>query len=110
MDNHFHLIVETNDANLGKLMQRFNTAYTVDYNRRHSRHGHLYQGRYKAILIDADEYLLELSRYVHLNPVRIKKYSQASVGDKKRVVLESYRWRDLSLWNFAASIWEAKRA
>jgi len=83
MDNHFHLIVETPEANLGKLMQRFNTAYTIYYNRRHNRNGHLYQGRYKAILIDADEYLLELSRYVHLNPVRIRKYSR-SPNEKKQ--------------------------
>jgi REP element-mobilizing transposase RayT len=91
MDNHFHLIIETPEANLGKLMQRFNTAYTVYYNRRHNRNGHLYQGRYKAILIDADEYLLELSRYVHLNPVRIRKYSRFPI-DEKKTILESYRW------------------
>ncbi|MBW2558366.1 MAG: transposase, partial [Deltaproteobacteria bacterium] len=90
MGNHFHLIIETPEANLGKLMQRFNTVYTVYYNRRHNRNGHLYQGRYKAILIDADEYLLELSRYVHLNPVRIRKYSRAPI-DEKKTILESYR-------------------
>ena len=91
MDNHFHFIIETHKANLGKLMQRFNTTYTVYYNRRHNRNGHLYQGRYKAILIDADEYLLELSRYVHLNPVRIRKYSRSPI-DEKKTILESYRW------------------
>jgi putative transposase len=91
MDNHFHLIIETHEANLGKLMQRFNTAYTVYYNHRHNRNGHLYQGRYKAILIDADEYLLELSRYVHLNPVRIRKNSRFPI-EKKKAILESYRW------------------
>ena len=91
MGNHFHLIIETHKANLGKLMHRFNTAYTVYYNRRHNRNGHLYQGRYKAILIDADEYLLELSRYVHLNPVRIRQYSRSPINEKK-TILESYRW------------------
>lgn len=91
MDNHFHLIIETHEANLGKLMQRFNTAYTVYYNRRHSRDGHLYQGRYKAILIDADEYLMELSRYVHLNPVRVRKYSGVSIKEKE-AMMEAYRW------------------
>ena len=50
-------------------MQRFNTTYTVYFNRRHRRNGHLFQGRYKAILIEKDEYLVELSRYIHLNPV-----------------------------------------
>lgn len=91
MDNHFHLIIETHESNLGKMMQRFNTAYTVYYNRRHNRNGHLYQGRYRAILIDADEYLLELSRYVHLNPVRLKKYSRVPTEEKK-AILEAYRW------------------
>ena len=84
MDNHFHLIIETHEANRGKLMQRFNTAYTVYYNRHHNRNGHLYQGRYKAILIDADQYLLELSRYVHLNPVRIREYSRFPNDEKKQ--------------------------
>lgn len=72
-------------------MQRFNTAYTVYYNRRHRRVGHLYQGRYKAILVDTDPYLLELSRYLHLNPVRIPKYSQLDV-EEKREIIRRYRW------------------
>ena len=75
MENHFHLILMTPMANLQKFMQRFNSAYTVSFNRRHHRTRHLFQGRYKALLIDRDTYLLELSRYLHLNPVRIKKYS-----------------------------------
>lgn len=62
MSNHLHIIVKTREANLQKFMQRFNTSYTVYYNRRHKRSGHLYQGRYKAILIESDSYLLELSR------------------------------------------------
>lgn len=92
--NHFHLVVKTLEANLQKFMQQFNTAYTVYFNRKHKRIGHLFQGRYKAILIDADSYLLELSRYVHLNPVRIKKQSQRSVEEKletlKTLVWNSY--------------------
>ena len=60
----------TPGGNLQKFMQRLNTSYTVFFNRRHRRSGHLFQGRYKAILIDVDSYLLELSRYLHLNPVR----------------------------------------
>jgi REP element-mobilizing transposase RayT len=91
MHNHFHLLVKTPEGNLKSFMQRFNTAYTMYYNRRHKRVGHLYQGRYKSILIDADSYLLELSRYVHLNPVRIKKYSQTDVKKKKKI-LRDYRW------------------
>jgi REP element-mobilizing transposase RayT len=91
MENHFHLILMTPTANLQKFMQRFNTSYTVYFNRRHHRTGHLFQGRYKALLIDRDTYLLELSRYLHLNPVRIKKYSQLAV-EKKRRVLQEYPW------------------
>lgn len=60
MENHFHLILMTSEANLSGFMQRFNTTYTVYYNRRHKRSGHLYQGRYKAVLIEEDSYLLEL--------------------------------------------------
>jgi len=91
MDNHFHVVVMTHEPNLHKFMQRFNTTYTVYFNRRHSRSGHLYQGRYKAVLVDADSYLLELSRYVHLNPVRIKKYSSLEVDEKRRII-GTYLW------------------
>ncbi len=70
MTNHYHLVIETPDANLSKGMRQLNGVYTQASNRRHQRSGHLFQGRYKAILVDADVYLLELSRYVVLNPVR----------------------------------------
>jgi putative transposase len=72
MGNHFHLLVQTPKANRSEFMRHFNIAYTGAYNRRHKRVGHLYQGRYKAILVEGDIYLLELSRYLHLNPIRIK--------------------------------------
>lgn len=72
MGNHFHLIVQTPKANLSAFMRHFNVSYTAFYNRRHQRAGHLYQGRFKAIVVEADPYLLELSRYVHLNPVRVE--------------------------------------
>ncbi|RJQ48254.1 MAG: transposase [Nitrospiraceae bacterium] len=70
MGNHYHLIVETPDANLSKAMQYINGSYTTYLNIRRRRSGHLFQGRYKAIVVDTDNYLLELSRYIHLNPVR----------------------------------------
>jgi putative transposase len=91
MDNHFHLIVMTTEANLSTFMQRFNTTYTVYYNRRHQRSGHLYQGRYKAILIEKDSYLLELSRYVHLNSVRIKKFKRFTIK-QKQAIIQTYPW------------------
>jgi len=94
MSNHFHFLLKTPEANLSRFMQRFNTAYTTYYNLRHQRCGHLYQGRYKAILVDADEYLLELSRYIHLNPVRLEKYSGTS-PEKKAEILKNYVWSSL---------------
>jgi putative transposase len=70
MDNHYHLLIETPDGNLSKGMRQLNGIYTQKYNWRHSKTGHVFQGRYKAILVDKDNYLLELCRYVVLNPVR----------------------------------------
>jgi len=70
MDNHYHLLIETPDANLQAGMRQLNGVYTQQFNRRHGRVGHVFQGRYKAILVDKDSYLLELCRYVVLNPVR----------------------------------------
>lgn len=72
MTNHYHLLVETPDANLSNGMRQLNGVFTQSINRRHQRVGHLFQGRYKAILVDKDAYLLELCRYVVLNPVRAK--------------------------------------
>lgn len=72
MHNHYHLILETPKGNLLKVMHGINGGYTGYFNRRHGRVGHLFQGRYKGILVDKDTYLLELSRYVHLNPMRAK--------------------------------------
>lgn len=70
MGNHYHLVVETPDGNLSKGMRQLNGVFTQASNRRHGRGGHLFQGRFKAILVDREAYLLELSRYVVLNPVR----------------------------------------
>lgn len=73
MDNHFHLLLQTAEANLSRAMQWLNVSYSVWFNRRHDRVGHLFQGRYKAIVLDPLSWGLELSRYVHLNPVRVGK-------------------------------------
>ena len=70
MDNHYHLLVKTRQANLKKAMQWFGTTYTQRFNRRHFRSGHLFQGRYKSIIIQNDAYLLQLSYYIHRNPLR----------------------------------------
>ena len=84
MPNHFHLLICTPKGNLSEFMRHFNISYTGSFNRKYKRSGHLYQGRYKAFLIDKDNYLLEVSRYIHLNPLRMR--SKESL-DK--------RWRDL---------------
>jgi putative transposase len=72
MANHYHLLVETPKANLSIGMRQLNGVYTQTFNRRHKRVGHLFQGRYKAILVEKEAHLLELCRYVVLNPVRVR--------------------------------------
>ena len=82
MTNHYHILMETPLGNLSQIMQYINGAYTTYFNIKRQRSGHLFQGRYKAILVDIDEYAKELSRYIHLNPVR------ANMVDRP----EQYRW------------------
>jgi len=82
MENHYHLLIETPNGNLSKGMRELNGVYTQGYNQRYRRVGHLFQGRYKAILVEKDNHLLSLCRYVVLNP--------AGVGLIKRP--EQWRW------------------
>lgn len=77
MGNHYHLLVETPEGNLSRGMRQLNGVYTQQHNRRHSRVGHVFQGRYKAILVEKEGYLLELARYIVLNPVRAQLVSTA---------------------------------
>jgi REP element-mobilizing transposase RayT len=72
MGNHYHLVIETPDGNLSKGMRQLNGVYTQAFNRRHRRVGHLFQGRFKGILVQKDSHFLEVCRYVVLNPVRAK--------------------------------------
>jgi len=95
MRNHFHLLVKTPRGNLQEFMRHFNISYTAWFNRRHRRSGHLYQGRYHSFLIDADNYLKEVSRYIHLNPVKIKQASSKDVAARGKA-LRSYGWSSLS--------------
>jgi len=76
MTNHYHLVVETADGNLSAGMRQLNGVYTQAFNRRHRSVGHVFQGRYKAILVERDAYLLELVRYVVLNPVRARMVTE----------------------------------
>lgn len=82
LSNHVHLLVETPRGNLSKLMQAFQTSYTRYFNRRHGRTGHVFEQRYKAFLVDRDAYLLQVSRYIHLNPVGAKVVGRP----------QAYRW------------------
>ncbi len=72
IDNHFHLLARTGNEALSNSMRKLLTGYVVNYNRRHKRYGHLFQNRYKSIICEDDPYLLELTRYIHLNPLRAK--------------------------------------
>jgi REP element-mobilizing transposase RayT len=94
MSNHFHLVLQTMRANLSEFMRRFNICYTGWFNYHHIRCGHLYQGRYKALLVDADNYLLELSRYIHLNPVRVGRLRKFDYREQWSYV-KAYRWSSL---------------
>ncbi|MFQ5853682.1 MAG: transposase [Candidatus Binatia bacterium] len=94
MDNHYHLLVETVLGQLSRAIRYLNGVYTQSFNRRHSRVGHLFQGRYKAILIEKESYLLELSRYIHLNPWRVLR-SQDPFG---------YAWSSLKAYAGLSSV------
>ncbi len=77
MSNHYHALIETRAATLSKGMKYINGSYTQNFNRRHKRVGHVFQGRFKAILVEKDSYLLELARYIVLNPVRAQMVRSA---------------------------------
>jgi putative transposase len=94
MTTHFHLVVETPHANLGRFMLALLTGYSVFHNRRRRRHGHVTQGRYGARLVAGDAYLLKLSRYVHLNPVKVKPVKARPLAERLRTLRE-YRWSSL---------------
>jgi putative transposase len=70
MPNHVHLLVESSEQPLAKFMQGLQQSYSQYFNRKHRKTGHVFEGRYKAILCQKDQYLLQLIRYIHLNPVR----------------------------------------
>ena len=70
MTNHFHMLIETENSEIGKIMQRLTSLYAEEYNHKHNCIGHLFQGRYTACLIEDENYFLEVSRYIHLNPVK----------------------------------------
>jgi len=106
MGNHYHLIVETPKANLSFFMHAIQSGYTTYFNTKRGRSGHLFQGRYKSLLVDKDAYLLELSRYIHLNPVKahITDVPEAYPFSSYPAFIDSGRetfvFRDL-IWNMS---------
>jgi REP element-mobilizing transposase RayT len=91
MSNHFHLLVCTPRGNLSQAMQQFQTSYSSYFRARHRLSGHVYGGRYKAPLVQGDRYLLALTRYIQLNPVRIRRWKTAPLMDRRQA-LRAYRW------------------
>jgi len=90
MGNHYHLLVKTNRSNLSKCMQWLGLAYTRRFNNRHSRSGHLFQGRFKSIIVENDAYLVRLSCYIHRNPLRAKIVER----------LADYRWSSYRVYAY----------
>jgi len=96
MSNHYHLLVQTPDANLSRSMRHLNGVYTQRYNRRHSCDGQLFRGRYKSIVVESDSYALELVRYIHRNPL------EAGLVDS----LTKYQWSSHKLYLSDAKKWK----
>ena len=90
MDNHYHLLIRTGRANLSKAMQWLGVTYTRRFNDRHARRGHLFQGRFKSILVQNDAYLMQLSCYIHRNPLRAKAVDR----------LARYRWSSYPVYAY----------
>lgn len=90
MNNHIHLLISSNGSDISQVMKSINVSYVIYFNRKYNRCGHLFQDRFKSEYIDSDEYLLEVSRYIHLNPVRA-----GMVTSEK---LDSYRWNSFAAY------------
>jgi REP element-mobilizing transposase RayT len=119
MSNHAHILLSSGPKGLSNFMRRFMTGYAVSYNLRHRRYGHLFQNRYKSIVCDADSYFAELVRYIHLNPLRVKRVENLSelerypyCGHGAIVGRVRYGWQDREhVWSwFGRAEGEAKKA
>ncbi len=91
MPNHYHLLIETPHGNVQRFMQKLNTAYSMYHRHRHSAPGHCFQGRYGAKLVEGNEYILRLTRYIHLNPIKVKRLKNADL-ETKLSKLNKYKW------------------
>ncbi len=119
LPNHFHLVVRTGTVGLSRVMRRLLTGYAVSFNLRHKRVGRLFQNRFKSIVVEEEPYLLELVRYIHLNPFRVGLVK--SVGELSRYRWSGHAtlmgtaerpWQDVEyvLERFGTSVWEARQA
>ncbi len=97
MPNHFHLQLRTRHANLGKFMQSFLTSYTLVINHKYQKSGHLFQGRYKAQLVENEKYKNKLSRYIHLNPVKVRSMAEMP-SDEKKKYLRNFKWSSFRMF------------
>jgi len=91
MNNHFHLMVQTSQPNLSRWMHWLIVSYSVYFNRRHRRCGHLFQGRYKSFLIESGRHVLTLSRYIHLNPIRGRRMGRGTPMERRKR-LRGFKW------------------
>ena len=119
LPNHFHLLLRTGKIPISTIMRRLLTGYALWYNKKHNRHGHLFQNRYKSILCQEDAYFLELVRYIHLNPiragiiqgmVRLDRYKYC--GHSALMAKAEREWQDtdMVLWMFGKKVGYARKA
>ena len=94
MNNHWHFLAQTPLGNLGEFMRHFNITYTSHFNRRHERVGNLYQGRYKSFLVEKESYLSQVSRYIHLNPVKVTATKEMETKEQLQYLWD-YKWSSL---------------
>lgn len=91
MPNHYHLLIETPLGNVKRFMQRLNTAYSMYFRYKHNKPGHCFQGRYGAKLVDGDDYIVRLTRYIHLNPVKTRKMQSVPISERI-AYLKQFKW------------------
>lgn len=94
MPNHFHLFLYDSEGNLSDFMHDVLSTFAANYNRKNNRVGHVFQGRFKSQVVDSTNYAVTLSLYIHLNPVNISKYADASIEEKTEILMH-YRWSSL---------------
>lgn len=117
MSNHYHLLLHTPDGNIARCMRHINGVYTQRYNRRHRKDGQLFRGRYKAVVVDGDSYLLEVLRYIHRNPLKarlVKNLDDFKWSSHRGYISRAKKWewlyKDFMLSMFSGKVRQAKKA